>query len=280
MKPVLKWVGGKRQLLNTIIELMPKDYNTYFEPFVGGGAVLFSLEPQKAYINDLNSELYNLYNIIKSKKKLKALVLELDKHELNHSKEYYYKLRQIDRTQEFNNLEDYEIAARTIYLNKAGFNGLFRVNANGQFNVPFGKKENVRTYDLENLKEIQKYFSKTKIKITNVDFQKAVKKAGENDFVYFDPPYDKIKDDTFTSYQTNDFNRDEQVRLFNVFSDLNKKGVKVMLSNHNTDFIRELYKDFNIHIVLAKRMINSDASKRGNIEEVIITNYEVDKDET
>lgn len=275
MKPFLKWVGGKRQLLNDIGNLKPESYNTYYEPFIGGGAVLFALRPNKVVINDLNKELFNVYSVIKDNGKLKKLINELDKHELNHNEEYYYKVRALDRGEEFNSLLDYQVAARTIYLNKAGFNGLYRVNSKGQFNVPSGKKEKVNTYDLDNLKSINEYFNEVDIQILNKDFKNAVSGAVSGDFVYFDPPYDKVKDDTFTSYHKNDFDREDQIRLFNLYKELSDKGVYVMLSNHNTDFIRELYKDYNINIVMAKRMINSDASKRGKVEEVIITNYEV-----
>lgn len=279
MKPVVKWVGGKRQLLKYINEMLPKNFNRYYEPFVGGGAVLFSLAVDNAHINDLNTDLVTLYNVLKDKTKCNKLVKELDKHELNHSSDYFYEVRELDRSEDYKELKDYEVAARTVYLNKAGFNGLYRVNSKGQFNVPFGKKEKVNTYELDNVLEIHEYFNRTNIKITNLDFNLALEDVKENDFVYFDPPYDKLKSDTFTSYQKSDFTQDDQVRLFNLYDSLSKKGAFVMLSNHNTEFIRDLYKDYNITIVKANRMINSDPTKRGKIEEVIITNYEVNLNE-
>lgn len=279
MKPVIKWVGGKRQLIKDINKYMIKEYNNYYEPFIGGGSVLFELRPKTAVINDLNKELYKLYNVIKNKSTIKKLINKLDYYELNHTEELYYEVRALDRSEAFKDLLDYELAARLIYLNKTGFNGLYRVNSKGQFNVPSGKRTNVKLYDYDNLISVHNYFNEINIKVTNQDFSEVVKSSTQGDFVYFDPPYDKIKDDTFTSYHKNDFNRDDQVRLFECFKELTDKGVHVMLSNHNTEFINELYKDYYIHVVYANRMVNSNGNRRGKVEEVIITNYEVNINE-
>ena len=274
MHPFAKWAGGKTQLLMKIKELMPSSFNTYYEPFVGGGALFFDIAPKKAFINDTNTELISVYKCFENEKDFYLLLDELNKHEKNHSEEYYYKIREMDRSEDFSKLPVYIRAARMLYLNKACFNGLYRVNAKGFFNVPSGKKEKVTTYEKKNMDAIKDFFKSNKITVLNTDFEDAVKNAKKGDFVYFDPPYDTLDDkDSFTSYSKDEFGKDEQKRLAEVFSKLSKEGVKVMLSNHNTKFINELYKDYNIHVVEARRNINANGSGRGNVEEVIITNY-------
>lgn len=275
MHPIVKWAGGKHQLLEIIKELMPKEYNNYYEPFVGGGALLFELSPKNATINDVNLELLAIYNCMKDDELYKLMLEELDKHEARHNEEYYYEIRSWDRDNRFELEPLWKRAARVIYLNKSCFNGLYRVNAKGYFNVPSAKKEKVNTYDLDNMEAIHEYFKNDSITILSGDFVEATRTAKKGDFVYFDPPYDNFEDkESFTAYSKFDFNKDDQVRLANCFNDLSNRGVKCMLSNHNTKFINELYKNFNIHVVKAKRMINANASGRGNVEEVIITNYE------
>lgn len=273
-KPFVKWAGGKTQLLDKIKEFMPDEYNLFYEPFAGGGALFLNLEPSKARVNDFNKELVITYKCFKNKTAYNKLVEKIKLHEESHSEEYYYQVRNMDRQQNFFKLKNYEIGARFIYLNKACFNGLYRVNGKGYFNVPSGKKEKVKAYDKENFEALYEYLSSEDIQITNLDFEKAVKSATSGDFVYFDPPYDAFEDkDSFTSYSKDGFGKDEQLRLSKVFKKLSDKGVKVMLSNHNTPYINELYEGFNIHVVMAKRMINSNANERGGVEEVIITNY-------
>ncbi|MDE8125352.1 Dam family site-specific DNA-(adenine-N6)-methyltransferase [Erysipelothrix rhusiopathiae] len=273
-KPFVKWAGGKTQLLDKIKGRMPEKYNTYYEPFIGGGALLFNITPRNAVINDFNSELISTYKSFQNKKELAKLIELLKNHENNHSEEYFYKIREMDRVNGFKELSSVEKAARFVYLNKAGFNGLYRVNKKGQFNVPSGKKLKVNTFDSDNFKKIYEYFSDANISVLNGDFQEAVSNAQEGDFVYFDPPYDSFDEkESFTSYSKAGFGREEQFRLSTVFKELSNRGVKVMLSNHNTKYIQELYKDFNIEIIFAKRMINSKANGRGNVEEVLITNY-------
>lgn len=275
-KPFVKWAGGKRQILDKLIKYVPEDFNTYYEPFVGGGALFFELSPKNAVINDSNEELINVFRCIKDEEKLTKMCNELNHHEANHSEEYYYKIRNIDRDKnKFNRLSDYKRASRTIYLNKACFNGLYRVNSKGEFNVPFGKKLKVNTYEGQNIGIIHAYLNFNNIKILSIDFEEAVKDAKEGDFIYFDPPYDSDTS-TFNSYTEDGFSKDEQIRLSNVFKNLSDRGCYVMLSNHNTILINELYKDFYIHKITAKRNINSNGKKRGKVEEVIITNYEID----
>ena len=178
INPVVKWAGGKRQLLDELKTYMPKKYKTYYEPFIGGGALFFSIQPKNAAINDSNSELSNLYRTIRTKKPFKMLISTLDSHEANHSEEYYYNLRNIDKNQvEYNKLTRYEKSARTLYMNKACFNGLYRVNSKGEFNVPFNGKEAVKTYDLDNLNAMHEYLFNNKIKICSKDYEKVVASA-------------------------------------------------------------------------------------------------------
>ncbi len=273
-KPFVKWAGGKRQIINKLNELVPYEYNTYYEPFVGGGALLFELAPKKAVINDYNAELINVYNVLCDEEKFKHMCKALNTHEANHSEEYYYEIRNKDRNKKsYNRLADYTRAARTIYLNKACFNGLYRVNSKNEFNVPFGKKTKVNTYEDSNLVTVSNYLTMNDITILSTDFEEAVKTAKKGDFIYFDPPYDSDTQ-TFTSYTEDGFGKEEQIRLAKVFKELAARGCYVMLSNHNTFLVRELYKDFNIHVIEAKRNINANGKKRGKVEEVIITNYE------
>ena len=272
-KPFVKWAGGKRQIIDKLKEHVPEEFGTYFEPFVGGGALLFELEPEKAVINDSNRELMNVYECIQDETKLEKMLRELDKYEANHSEEFYFEIRNKDRDKaKFWKIVDYKRAARTIYLNKACFNGLYRVNSRNEFNVPFNKKDKINTYDGPNMRTIHAYFNYRDVTLLSCDFEEAVKDAKKGDFIYFDPPYDSDTS-TFNSYTEDGFDRNEQVRLASVFKKLSDRGCYVMLSNHNTSLIKELYKDFNVHIVEAKRNINANGKKRGKVEEVIITNY-------
>lgn len=272
-KPFVKWAGGKRQIIDKLKKYVPEDFNTYYEPFVGGGALLFELSPKHAVINDSNKELMNVYSVLCNEEKFKKMCSVLNHYETNHSEEFFYEIRDKDRNiNTFNRLSDYTRAARTIYLNKACYNGLYRVNSKNQFNVPFGKKLKVNTYDGSNLITVSNYLTMNDISILCVDFEEAVKEATKGDFIYFDPPYDSDTE-TFNAYTETGFSKEEQRRLAEVFKDLDARGCYVMLSNHNTTLINELYSDYNIHIIEAKRNINSKGNKRGKVEEVIITNY-------
>lgn len=272
-KPFVKWAGGKRQIIGELKKFIPEEFDTYYEPFVGGGALLFELSPKKAVINDSNNELMNVYKVLCDFDKFKKMCRVLNSYEIKHSEEFFYEIRNKDKNNaSFSKLSDYTKAARTLYLNKACFNGLYRVNSKGEFNVPFGKKLKVNTYDGSNLITVSNYLTMNDVEILNVDFEEAVSTAKKGDFVYFDPPYDSDTS-TFNNYTEEGFNKDEQRRLADVFKDLDKRGVFVMLSNHNTILINELYKDFNIHVIEAKRNINANGKKRGKVEEVIITNY-------
>jgi DNA adenine methylase len=279
VRPFLKWAGGKRQLLPEIVKYVPKriSKHTYYEPFIGGGALLFQLQPPKAVINDSNKELINCYKVIKDS--LDELMEELSKDKYSNSETSYYEMRDLDRsTKKYASLSEVEKAARIIYLNKTCYNGLFRVNSQGQFNVPFGRYKNPNFLDDAVLIAVNKYLNSNDITLLNQDFAEAVKDANTGDFVYLDPPYDPVSQTaSFTGYDVNGFNRDEQERLKEEFDALHKKGCKVMLSNSCTDFIMDLYKDYQDTIikVRATRSINSNALKRGRVDEVLVLNYEI-----
>ena len=204
-KPFVKWAGGKRQIIAKLKSFIPVDYNTYYEPFVGGGALLFELSPERAVINDYNHELINVYKVLCDEEKFKQMCKVLNAHETNHNEEYYYEIRNKDRNKKsFNRLADYTKAARTIYLNKACFNGLYRVNSKNEFNVPFGKKTKVNTYEGSNLITVSNYLTMNNVTILSVDFEESVKDAKKGDFIYFDPPYDSDTS-SFTNYTENGF---------------------------------------------------------------------------
>ncbi len=272
ISPVVKWVGGKRQLLKDIEQHIPTTYSRYFEPFLGGGAVLFHLQPKNAVINDQNSELINLYSMIKDFPE--ELIADLKQHE--NEEDYFYNIRSLDREREqFEQLSNIKKASRIIFLNKTCFNGLFRVNSSGEFNTPFGRYKNPNIINEVTIKAISNYFIDNNIKILNCDYQKSLFNIRKGAFIYFDPPYDPISDSSsFTGYTKNGFNRGEQERLKEVCDTYNSKGIKFLLSNSSTDFIKNLYKDYNIHTVSAKRNINSKGDGRGCVQELLIKNYE------
>jgi len=279
VRPFLKWAGGKRQLVPEIKErYLPKNYNTYYEPFLGGGALLFELQPEHAVINDSNSELMNCYEAIKTV--VDELIEDLSKHK--NEKSYFYEIRDLDRVP--GGLAAYQKetsavqrASRIIFLNKTCYNGLFRVNSQGQFNVPFGRYKKPNFLEPEVLKSVSNYLNNNQVKILNTDFGEAVQSARKGDFIYFDPPYDPISDTaSFTGYNINGFDQKQQERLKKTVDDLTHRGCKILLSNACTDFIRDLYGDeYTVDIVSASRAINSNTLKRGKIDEVLIRNYEL-----
>ena len=272
LSPVVKWVGGKRQLLDDIIPLVPDHFSTYVEPFVGGGALLFELQPKKAIVNDLNHELINLYNVIKNNPK--ELLLLLEEHELNNSEEYFYQIRDLDRSESYNEMSNIEKAARIIYLNKTCYNGLFRVNQSGQFNSPYGKYKNPNIVNKPVVLAMANYFQNNNITLLNGDYKMALKNLRKGAFVYFDPPYMPISSSSsFTGYTENGFDKKQQIELKEECDKLNSRGIKFLLSNSDHPFIRDLYKDYEIITVKAKRSINSNSSKRGEINEVLVRNY-------
>lgn len=273
-KPFVKWVGGKRQLVKQFreLDLYPPDQfnpisNTYYEPFVGGGAVFFDLLPVKAELSDLNKELVITYNVIKND--VENLIISLKKHV--YDKEYFLTIR----SQKIEDLSDIEIASRFIFLNKTGFNGMYRVNKKGQFNVPFGNYKNPTICDENNLRHVSRELQMVNIK--HSDYKTVLNTAVKGDFIYFDPPYHPLNStSSFTAYTVNAFLEKEQLELRDTFIKLHKRGCYVMLSNSDTPFINEIYsgiKGIKINKVYAGRSINSKASGRKKISEVLITNY-------
>lgn len=277
MKPIIKWVGGKRELCPKIRELMPSTYNKYYEPFLGGGAVLLDLCPEEAVVNDINPELINMYLQIRDN--VEAVIDYLARLDFEHEhsgvdpKALYYRIR-----------EDYNLslgcntptqAARFIYLNKHCFNGLYRVNSKGEFNVPFNGKLTGGSFDADHLREVSKQIQG--VKFTCCDFTQVLAAAysDEGSLVYLDPPYDPdedIKTDGFVAYQKGGWSRHDTERLKSICDDLTARGCKVILSNNDTTFIRDLFKDYNIHEVDVRRSINRNGDDRKG-KEVIITNY-------
>lgn len=271
LSPILKWVGGKRQLLSEIIPLIDESCDNYVEPFIGGGAVLFRLQPKKAIINDYNTELINVYRTVRDD--LDGLVALLKKHEKYNSSDYYYEVRALDRTPDFDKMSNSEKAARIIYLNKTCYNGLYRVNSLGQFNSPYGKYKNPNIVNEVVLRAISKYLNGNEISIRSGDYKDVLNDIGKNSFVYLDPPYMPISSSSsFTGYTEGGFGYDKQVELKEECDKLNSKGVHFLQSNSDCEEIRELYKAYRIKVVKAKRAINSDAKKRGQINEVLIYN--------
>lgn len=271
LSPILKWVGGKRQLLSEIIPLIDESCDNYVEPFIGGGAVLFRLQPKKAIINDYNTELINVYRTVRDD--LDGLVALLKKHEKYNSSDYYYEVRALDRTPDFDKMSNSEKAARIIYLNKTCYNGLYRVNSLGQFNSPYGKYKNPNIVNEVVLRAISKYLNGNEISIRSGDYKDVLNDIEKNSFVYLDPPYMPISSSSsFTGYTEGGFGYDKQVELKEECDKLNSKGVHFLQSNSDCEEIRELYKDYRIKVVKANRAINSDAKKRGQINEVLIYN--------
>lgn len=277
LKPFVKWPGGKRQLLPELIKRCPIDKLksgelTYFEPFVGGGALLFELMPKSAIISDANWELTNCYWQLQHCPT--ELIRQLEKLGRKHCEEVFYEIRALDRDPKYKLMQDEFKAARIIYLNKTCFNGLFRVNSNGQFNVPFGRYTNPNICDKENLLNIARYLGTlSSTMIFNFDFTATLTMTDLKSFVYLDPPYDPVTDTaSFTGYCVGGFDRNQQIRLKKAVDKLNKKGCQFLLSNSDTPFINELYRDYKIEKIEATRSINSKATGRGKVSEVLVSN--------
>ncbi len=270
--PFLKWVGGKRQLLKNLTDLMPSKINAYCEPFIGGGALLFHLQPDIAYINDINSELINVYKVVKEN--IDELLIELSRYK--NEPEIFYEVRNWDRDKNFYaSLSNIQRAARIIFLNKTCFNGLYRVNNSGEFNTPFGYYRKPNIVNEPVLRAVNNYFNNAEIYLSYYDYADVLLTLKKGTFVYLDPPYDPVSESSnFTGYSKGGFSKNEQIRLRECCDDLTKRGIKFMLSNSATDFIKEQYSEYNITIVKAKRVVNSVGYKRGDIDEVIIRNYE------
>jgi len=272
-EPFIKWAGGKTQLLPSLNKYFPKEFNSYYEPFMGGLSVFFYLRRTRgdfpAWLSDYNAELVMTAQIIRDE--VDSLIPLLQQHQSNHGKKYYYQIR----AQQPDDLTGLQRAARFIYLNKTCFNGLYRVNTKGQFNVPIGSAENPRIFDEDNLRSTSDSLQDTTI--VNQDFSTVTDMAKEGDLVYFDPPYHS-EDNGFTGYIVGTsgraiFGPREQRRLATVVDQLTERGCYVVLSNSSTPFIKQLYHDYNIHIVKARRAINSNGNGRGPVDEVLVTNF-------
>jgi len=272
-QPFIKWVGGKRGLLSQIVPLLPKEFNHYFEPFLGGGALFFELYEQgcldgkKIYLFDINSELINAYDMVKEHPT--KLIETLSQFKEKHSKEFYYEVRAWDREENFLERDNIERASRFIYLNKTCFNGLYRVNRKNQNNVPMGSYKNPNICDSDAIYSAS--YALQNATILNASYQEVLKYASKDDLVYFDPPYYPLNPtSSFTSYSEFEFLDREQKELFEVFCALDKKGTFIVHSNSDTPFINKLYQKFDIQNIQANRFINSKSSGRGKISEVLI----------
>ena len=273
LKPFVKWVGGKTTSIPSLLEYIPEQISTYVEPFVGSGAVLMSLNFDKAIINDSNSELINAYNVIKSK----LGELELYLSTLIYDRKLYDEIRAWDRSPDFDKRSDIERASRFIFLMKTCYNGLYRVSKKNFFNTPFGNYKNPTICDTQTLEACSAFFNQKDIRILCQDYQTLLEIIPKDAFVYLDPPYFPVsKTANFTQYQSGNFKQDEHQRLYEFCLELHRRGIKFLQSNSDVPHIRELYRDFNINTVAVSRRINSNTSKRNAVNELIITNYDKD----
>lgn len=273
LKPILKWAGGKRQLLTEIKKYIPKrGMDLYVEPFFGGGAVLLDLQPNKAVINDYNPELINVYRVVRDNPD--TLIDLLKEHEEKDDSDYFYSIRALDRSDEIKELSDEAKAARIIYLNKTCYNGLFRVNSQGQLNAPYGYYKHPNIVNEAGINALHSYLKDNDITIKCGDYADVLKDLDTETFVYFDPPYMPLNSSSsFTGYTEGGFGYKEQERLRDECLALKDNGVKFLESNSDTPGIRELYESMRIRIVSAKRAINSRGDKRGNVNEVLIKSW-------
>ena len=274
MKPVIKWVGGKTQLLKELKEIIIpalKEDSYYYEPFCGGAALALDLEHKNTILNDLNSELINMYKVIRDNSE--ELIAELKRFQNSHNAEFYYHIRNLDRTDALSKMSDVMKAARTIYLNKTCFNGLYRVNSKGQFNSPIGRTSSGKTPDIvqEDLIREMSEFLKT-VQFHNGDYRESLVHAKNGDIVFFDPPYDQdesISSDGFVGYQKEGWTRKDLEELKQLCDELSIRGVKVVLTNNDTEFVRKLFARYNFREVEVKRSINRDGNKRKGKELII-----------
>lgn len=265
--PIVKWAGGKSKLLDQLLVRRPMKYRRYYEPFLGGGAFFFKLAPRRAAISDLNSDLMNTYRCVAWN--VEAVIQRLERHRKSHSPEYYYQTRERWNGQEFR--ADVDRAAAFIYMNKTCYNGLYRVNQRGHFNVPMGRYSAPNICDGEQLRAASRLLQRAEMRVGH--FAERVADAGAGDFVYFDPPYDPLtRTASFTGYTADSFGDQDQHDLARVVADLTDRGTHVMISSSDTPFIRHLYRGFQLDQVLVNRAINSRASARGAVSELIITN--------
>ena len=262
--PFVKWVGGKRALLPELAARFPARFGRYFEPFLGGGAVFFHLQPERAMLSDYNAELIATYTVVRDD--VERLIRHLATHRIDE--DYYYEQRGLDPS----NLEPLERASRLIFLNRTCFNGLYRVNARGGFNVPYGKHKNPTICNEPGLRAASAALAGADLAYRS--YEATLEHARAGDFLYFDPPYHpRNPTSNFTSYTAGAFSEQDQADLAATFAELGRRGCKVMLSNSDTPLIRDLYADFHVEVVMAPRFVNRDATKRGPVSELVVRNY-------
>ena len=274
MKPIIKWPGGKRAVLQHFEDLIRNNLNsdtTFYEPFAGGLAVSLSLEHPKTVVNDLNSELINMYTVVRDEPE--KLIRFLEAHQADHSEEHYYKVRDMDRCPTFAVMPTYVRAARTIYLNKTCFNGLYRVNSKGYFNSPIGRTTSGKTPDIvqeDAILELSKFLKTVDIRCG--DYRNCLVDAKANDVVYLDSPYNYENEDGFTAYQKEGWTNNSLVELKQCCDELVDKGVKVIISNNSIPFVRNLFNDdrYDYFEIDVKRSINSNKDGRGPVKEIVI----------
>jgi len=270
--PVVKWAGGKRQLASTLKALLPRQMERWCEPFAGGAALLFELQPRVAQVNDINQDLIGAYHVIKND--VEALIRELKTYK--NDPDFFYSIRNCDRDKNlYESLSELKKAARLIYLNKTCYNGLFRVNNAGEFNTPFGYYKAPNIVNAPVLRAVSEYFNGNEITFSSLSYEKVLENLQRDSFVYLDPPYDPVTSTSnFTGYARGGFSREDQVKLRKECDKLDERKIRFMLSNSDTEFIREQYSRYRIESVSAKRMINSNVLRRGDIKEVVVMNYE------
>lgn len=275
-KPFIKWAGGKSRLASEIASYFPKKYNKYYEPFLGSGAIYFEIAPQRGRLNDLNVNLIKTYNIIKhAPRELVRELLKIEKKynsfsSMEKKSDYYYDIREKYNCEK---MDDLKKSAFFIFLNKAGWNGMYRENSVGRFNIPFGKRERLKICDKENIMNVSKNIQK--MEFTSLDYKDAVCDASEGDLVYFDPPYFPLsKTASFTDYQKTGFTKDNQKELRDLAISLSKKGCYVVISNSDCREVENLYDGFNIKKIKVSRTIGAKASTRGKIYEIVALSYQ------
>jgi DNA adenine methylase len=267
----IRWAGGKGNLIPQLKQFVPDNYSFYIEPFVGGGSMFFSLQPKDAVLADINEELINLYIVLRNN--VEELIEDLKRHK--NTENYYYKCRNLDRTDEYFMTSNIRRASRTLYINKTCFNGLYRVNSDGKFNVPFGYRTNPKIVDEHTLRECSALLKNSSIQASSYDEVLETYTISES-FIYLDPPYAPVNETSFTSYTKEDFGEEDHYKLRNYCDRINTSGAFFMQSNSYTPFILDLYSDYIINTIYAPRFINSVGSDRGKVAEVVITNYEAE----
>lgn len=272
--PFFHWAGGKREMIQRYPWLIPLTFNTYYEPFLGGGAMLFEVAPKRAVLNDSNPELIKVFEGVRDNY-IQAINI-LKKLKERHSPDLYLHVRGLDRESSYASWSKAECAARFIYLNQTGFNGIYRVNRKGQHNVPIGSSLNRVICDAPLLRAVSAFL--LPYQFTSTDFLTSISQIKKNDFLFMDPPYVPAGGTAdFTRYTKEQFNEEDQLRVYKAFRFADERGAKVLTTNSNTEFVQDTYKNYTIHKILSSRSLSSKKEKRGNVEELAVVNYKVEK---